>query len=107
MIKRPQNVIRFTEMFPKSSNRYTLRKRLDGHQDAILSLGISKDGSFLASGGEYRSDLLIDQAELKWTVRLGWYSTMVYGNIHYGSHPGAWPISERSAKLLGLGKADQ
>jgi hypothetical protein len=32
---------------------------------------------------------------------------MVYGNIHYGSHPGAWPISERSAQLLDLGKADQ
>jgi len=34
-----------------SSGRYQLQKRLHGHQDAILSLGISKDGSFLASGG--------------------------------------------------------
>jgi hypothetical protein len=51
-------------MFTNFSNRYTLRKRLDGHQDAILSLGISKDGLFLASGGEYPIVFLIDQAEV-------------------------------------------
>jgi hypothetical protein len=40
-------------LFSLFCKRYKLSKRLHGHEDAILSLGISRDGSFLASGGTY------------------------------------------------------
>jgi hypothetical protein len=40
----------YSSIFPFNM-QYRLRKRLHGHKDAILSLGVSIDGSFLASGG--------------------------------------------------------
>jgi len=51
-IKGLRSIVIFTQMFSFNfSQRYKLSARLQGHQEPILSLGVSKDGSVLASGG--------------------------------------------------------